>query len=461
MNQLIKGGRLVTAETSYDADLLISDGRIAAIGTALKTEPGSQVIDATGLLVLPGAIDAHTHLEMKMGNTFSADSYESGTMAAACGGVTMVIDYTLQNLGGSILSMIQEREELCSPAACVDYSFHGGISDVTEQTLEEMQKVVDYGVPSIKAYMVYDFGLEDADLLRVLRRSKEVGALITVHAENRGIINANIHDFQKRGTLDAWHHYLSRPEYAELEADYRAILLAQYANAPIYIVHLANAGGVALVQEARENGFPVFAETCPQYLHFTSEVYQRPDGVRFLCSPSIKGVESKEALWEGIRTGVISTVATDHCPSYSFEKEWGSMDFTKAPNGCMGIENMYPYLLSAANQGKLSFEQVVKVCATNVAQIFGCAKKKGSLIPGTDADIVLYDPTKEFIVSKSNMHSKVDYTIWEGVKLKGYPVRTIVRGKTVYLDGNFVGRPGLGEFVRRSPWKMKIGKGDF
>lgn len=458
MELLIKNGYVVTSQSSFHADVLIVNGRIAAVGTALTAQnAGCQVIDAAGLMVLPGAIDAHTHLEMEMmgGKTFSADSYESGTRAAACGGVTTVFDYTLQEKGGSILSMIEERRSLCEPSACVDYAFHGGISDVNDESLCEMADVVRYGVPSFKAYMAYDFGLNDEELYRVLKRSREIGALITVHAENRGMIAANVDQFMKAGTMDAYHHYLSRPEIVEEEADFRAIALARAAGAPLYIVHLASEGGTKLVHEARMEGIPVFAETCPQYLNFTSDVYRQENGVRFLCSPPIKGKKSRQALWEALIRGDIQTVATDHCPSQLYEKEWGREDFTKAPNGCMGIENLYPYMLSEANHGHISFQKAVEVCSTNVAKIFGCAPRKGVIQPGADADIVLYDPKKEFVIKNENMHSDIDYTIWEGVKLKGYPVMTMVRGNIVYRDGEFVGHPGLGKFVKRRPISFK------
>ncbi len=455
---LIKNGYVVNAHSSVRADVLVSGGRIAAVGTKLKAStPGAKVIDATGLYLLPGAIDAHTHLEMEMmgGKTFSADSYGSGTMAAACGGTTTVFDYTLQEKGGSILGMIKDRHALCDPQACVDYCFHGGISDVNDESLSEMADTVRYGVPSFKVYMVYDFGLGDADLIRVLRRSKEVGGLITVHAENRGMIDVNVSDFKEQGRLDPYHHYLSRPEECEEEADYRIMLFAKEVGAPLYIVHLANAGGVELYGRMRAGGYPIFAETCPQYLHFTSDVYKREDAVKFICSPPIKGKKSQNALWEAIKDGRITTIATDHCPSQLYEKEWGKDDFTKAPNGCMGIENMYPYMLSEANQGRISFSRAVELCSTNVAKVFGLAPKKGMIQPGSDADIVLYDPKKEFVISQKNMHSNVDYTIWEGTKLKGYPVMTMVRGTVVYKDGEFVGKEGFGEFVKRKPLHFK------
>lgn len=454
MEMVIKNGTVINAHSDYKADVRIVNGKIAEVGTKLSTATAGEVIDATGLYVLPGAIDAHTHLEMKMGKTYSADSYETGTRAAACGGVTTVFDYTLQENGKSMLEEINDRNKLASPAACVDYAFHGGISEVNDERCNEVYEMVKQGFPSIKAYMTYAFGLDDKALYKLLQTSADARALITVHAESHGIVEANREEFKKEGLTDVWYHYLSRPEIAEEEADIRAIKLARAAGAPLYIVHLANEAGEKYIAEARANGLPIYAETCPHYLAFTNEVYKRPDGIRFICSPPMKGKESQIALWEGINRGVIDTIATDHCPAQSFEKDWGKEDFTLAPCGCMGIENMYPYMLNAANKGIITFKKAVEVCSYNVAGIFGC-DTKGAIEPGKDADIVLYDPKKEFTISVDNMHSNIDYTIYEGMKLKGYPVQTISRGKIVYKDGEFLGEKGYGKLLRRKPFSER------
>lgn len=449
METIIKNGTVINAKETFKADVRIIDGIISAVALRLDTKTADKVIDATGLYVLPGAIDAHTHLEMPMGKTVSADSYETGTRAAACGGVTTVFDYTLQEHGKSMLGEIADRYRLAAPAACVDFCFHGGISEVNDDRLNEVYDMVKEGFPSIKAYMTYAFGLDDAALYKLLKVSADAGALITVHAESDGIVEANREAFKKEGLLDVWYHYLSRPEIAEEEADIRAIKLAEAAGAPIYIVHLANEAGVKYVAKKRAEGFPVYAETCPHYLAFTNEVYKRPDGIRFICSPPMKGKESQIALWEGVARGVIDTIATDHCPAQSFEKDWGREDFTLAPCGCMGIENMYPYMLNAANKGMISFERAVEICSTRVADIFGLAPAKGRIQPGSDADIVLYDPKKDFTITVDKMHSNIDYTIYEGMKLKGYPVLTMSRGRVVYEDGEFKGEKGYGRLVRR------------
>jgi len=453
MDLIIKNGTIVTDSTTFIADIAIKDGKIAAIGQDLKAD-GAETIDATGKMVLPGAIDAHTHLAMPFGGTISSDDYFAGTRAAACGGVTTVFDFVLQQKGEGLIAAVERRNAICEPDACVDYAFHTAITDLSEKTLEEMEGSVKYGVPSFKVFMVYDFGVTDGVFYKVLEKSKDIGALIAVHAENKEIIASRIEQYLKEGNTSAWYHYMSRPEFVEAEADSRAIHWAKNLNAPLYIVHLANAEGVKAVTKARDEGYPIFAETCPQYLNFTSEVYKREDGRNFVCSPPIKGQESQDELWAAINRGDITTVATDHCPFQSYEKDWGKDDFTKIPNGCMGIENLYPYMLSEANKGRISFNKAVELCSSNVAKMFGCAPQKGTIAPGSDADIVIYDPSKNFVVSKDNMHSDVDHTIWEGAELKGYPVMTLSRGKLVYKDGEFLGERGYGNFVKCSPIRL-------
>ena len=467
MELLIKNGTIINAAGSFKGDVLVRDGVIAKVirtasshaadahdmneGTmnaGIDGTTADRVIDADGLYVLPGAIDAHTHLEMKMGKTYSADGYESGTRAAACGGVTTVFDYTLQENGKPMLAEIEDRNRLAEGKACVDYAFHGGISEVNANRLAEIGEMVKQGFTSIKAYMTYDFGLADKDLYRLLQASAKAKALITVHAESDAIVSVNRAELLQDGQKPVWYHYLSRPEIAEEEADIRAIKLAEAAGAPIYIVHLANKAGEEYIAEYKKHSGRVFAETCPHYLEFTNEVYKRPEGIRFICSPPMKGEESRQALWDGIRNGVIDTIATDHCSAQTFEKDWGKEDFTLAPNGLMGMENMYPYMLDAAGKGLISYEKAVELCSFNPAQIFGCASK-GEIAPGKDADIVLYDPKKHFTITNEAMHSDLDYTIYEGKELTGYPVMTFSRGMLVYEEGEFKGQPGYGKLLRR------------
>lgn len=453
MDLIIKNGTIVTASESFIGDIAVRDGKIVCIGTDLTME-ADQIVDATGKLVLPGAIDAHTHLAMPFGGTVSADGYLSGTRAAACGGVTTVFDYPMQRKGKGILETVEARKQMCDPEACVDYAFHCCITDLNGGTLlDEFADAVDYGITSFKCFLVYKkegMMVDDATLVKVLLKAKETGAITNIHAENPDLIDLNIERFKKEGKTSAWYHYLSRPEFVEAEADKRAVHWAKSIEAPLYIVHMADKEGLEAAAAAKMAGHEIYIETCPQYLEFTCDVYKREDGRNFVCSPPMKGQESQDALWAAINNGTIDTVATDHCPFQSYEKDWGKDDFTKIPNGCAGIENLYPYMLSAANEGKISFSRAVALCSTNPAKIFGCTQK-GSLTAGKDADIVIYDPDKDFTISVGNMHSDYDHTIWEGKTVHGYPVQTYVRGQLVYDNGNFVGKPGYGRFVKREP----------
>ncbi|MCI9597721.1 MAG: dihydropyrimidinase [Firmicutes bacterium] len=469
MDLLLKGGTVVTAQASFKADVAVKGGKITAIGAGLKPEHNTEVVDAKGKLVLPGAIDGHTHLAMPFGGTISTDDYYAGTRSAACGGTTTVFDFVLQGQGEPMLDAIKRRDALAAPDAAVDYSFHIGVGDVTtDEMLDSMKDAVDYGVTSFKVFMVYDFGVDDGQFFKTLKKAKEIGALVGVHAENREVNNVLIGQYLAEGKTDAWWHYMAKNEAVEGEADVRAINLAKMAGTSLYIVHLGNKQGMDAVTEARDQGYPIFAETCPQYLYFTSKVYKDgipEQGLRardFVCSPPMKGKESQDALWEGIKRGDIATIATDHCPFTKAEKDWGitqkdgsAGNFTTIPNGCAGIENMYPYILSEANKGRISFNKAVELCATNPAKLFGLDHLKGALQVGLDADIVLYDPKKSFTITNDAMHGDTDHTVWEGAKLKGYPVATYSRGNLVYKDGEFLGKRGDGQFLKCKQIKLK------
>ena len=447
MDLLIKNGTIVNGSESFKADIAVDNGKITQIGTDIAPTDNARIVDASGKLVLPGAIDAHTHLAMPFGGTISSDDYFAGTRAAACGGTTTVFDFVLQDFGETMVDAVKRRDAMCAPVAAVDYSYHVAVKDVSGDLLDSIKDAVKFGVPSFKVFMVYDFGVTDGVFYKVLKKANECGALIGVHAENNEMVNTLTAQYLSEGKTSAWYHYMSRPEFVEAEADIRAIQWAKALDAPLYIVHLANKEGVKAVTHAKDEGYKIYAETCPQYLEFTCDVYKREDGRNFVCSPPMKGEESRLALWEAIKRGDIDTIATDHCPFQSYEKDWGKDDFTKIPNGCAGIENMYPYMLSAANEGKITYEKAVEICSENPAKIFGC-RDKGSISIGKDADIVIYNPKTEFTITNDKMHSDCDHTIWEGIKLKGYPEQTYSRGKLVYDKGEFVGESGWGKFVK-------------
>lgn len=452
MELLIKGGTVVTATESFLADVAVDGGKIVAMGKDLAVN-AEKVVDATGKLVLPGALDAHTHMAMPFGGTVSADSYLAGTRAAVCGGVTTIFDYPVQHKGETILGLIGSKKDVLEKEACCDYAFHCCITDLNDgEILDEMEQAVEEGITSFKCFLVYKkegMMVDDGMLARLLLRAKELGAMINVHAENPDLIDLRTEQYLKEGKTSAWYHYMSRPEFVEAEADKRVVHWASHLDTPVYIVHMADKEGLEACIKAKSEGHDILVETCPQYLEFTCDVYKREDGRNFVCSPPMKGQESQDALWTAIKSGMIDTVATDHCPFQSYEKDWGKDDFTKIPNGCAGVENLYPYMLDAANSGKITFEKAVELCSTNVAKIFGC-DNKGAIAVGKDADIVIYDKDKDFTISVSNMHSDYDHTIWEGKKLHGYPVQTYLRGKLVYDNGDFVGTPGMGDYVKRS-----------
>lgn len=452
MELLIKGGTVVTATESFLADVAVDGGKIVAIGKDLAVN-AEKVVDATGKLVLPGALDAHTHMAMPFGGTVSADSYLAGTRAAVCGGVTTIFDYPVQHKGETILGLIGSKKDVLEKEACCDYAFHCCITDLNDgEILDEMEQAVEEGITSFKCFLVYKkegMMVDDGMLARLLLRAKELGAMINVHAENPDLIDLRTEQYLKEGKTSAWYHYMSRPEFVEAEADKRVVHWASHLDTPVYIVHMADKEGLEACIKAKSEGYDILVETCPQYLEFTCDVYKREDGRNFVCSPPMKGQESQDALWTAIKSGMIDTVATDHCPFQSYEKDWGKDDFTKIPNGCAGVENLYPYMLDAANSGKITFERAVELCSTNVAKIFGC-DNKGAIAVGKDADIVIYDKDKDFTISVNNMHSDYDHTIWEGKKLHGYPVQTYLRGKLVYDNGDFVGTPGMGDYVKRS-----------
>lgn len=462
MDLLIKNGTIVTAESTFKADIAVKDGKIITVGQNIKPLKDTEVVDAKGKFVLPGAIDGHTHLAMPFGGTISSDDYFTGTRSAACGGTTTVFDFVLQGKGENMLDAVKRRDALAAPDAAVDYSFHVGVCDVTTpELLDSMEDAVQFGIPSFKVFMVYDFGVDDGAFYQVLQKAAKIGALVGVHAENRDVNNVLVKQYLAEGKTDAWWHYMSKNEEVEGEADVRAINLAKMAGTSLYIVHLADKQGVEAVAQARDEGYPIFAETCPQYLHFTKEVYKRERGRDFVCSPPMKGQESQDAIWAAIKSGDIATIATDHCPFTQAEKDWGITtkdgkpgNFTTIPNGCAGIENMYPYVLSEANKGRISFNKAVELCATNPAKLFGLDHVKGALRPGLDADIVIYDPKKNVTIANSEMHGNLDHTIWEGVKVKGYPVATYSRGNLVYKDGEFLGQKGAGKLIKCKPIKL-------
>lgn len=452
---LIRDGTVITASQKTEADVAVKDGKIAALMAPGAKAEARETVSAGGMYILPGAIDLHTHLALPFGGTTSTDDYESGTRSALCGGTTMVFDYaTPEDPEEPLADFLDRRRAMADAQVCSDYAFHLVLNHPGEKVLSELPQVMEKGVTSFKVYTVYDgMMVDDGFFFRLLEKSKELGGLVCVHAENKDMIDLYVERYKQEGKLSPWYHYMSRREFIEAEADIRCIHWAKELDAPLYIVHLANKEGVEALEAARNQGYDILAETNPLYLRYNCQIYRQENGRNYVCSPPIKGEESRQKLWQALKAGSIDTVATDHCPFLQAEKDWGLHDFTKIPNGCDGVETRYPYLLSEANKGNISFEKVVETCCTNPARIFGCSPQKGTVAVGSDADLVIYDPAKEVTVTNDILHSKIDHTVWEGTKLTGYPVQTYVRGELVYRDGQFLGSAGSGRFIKRAPYR--------
>jgi dihydropyrimidinase len=460
MRTVISGGTLVTAEGAAPVDVLVQDEKVAALAAGLSglsdswQESADLVVDATGKYVVPGGIDAHTHMEMPFGGTTSADTFETGTRAAAWGGTTMIIDFAIQTKGDSLLAGMGKWQAKAAGQCAVDYSFHAIISDVTEAALKEMDELVAEGVTSFKLFMAYPgvFYATDRDILRAMDRATSNGALIMMHAENGIAIDAIVAAAIGRGQTDPIFHGLTRPAELEGEATSRAIRLAQVTGAPLYIVHVSSAPALAAIVEARDRGQNTFAETCPQYLFLSEEDMARPgfEGAKFVCTPPLRPREHQAALWRGLRTDDLSVVATDHCPfCFAEQKELGLGDFTKIPNGLPGVENRMDLIYQGVVSGEIPLTRWVEVTSTNPAKMFGLFPRKGTIAPGSDADIVIYDPDAEQTISAATHHMAVDYSCYEGLQITGRVDTVFSRGRQIIASGAYTGGPGHGRFVPR------------
>jgi dihydropyrimidinase len=461
MSVLFKGGTIVSATGRYTADVFADGDKIKAIGTDLDN-PADEVVDAKGLYVLPGAIDPHTHLCMPFMGTYAQDDYETGTIAAACGGVTCVVDFDLQQKGETLLEAIERKKALAEGKVVVDYSLHPAVMDPRPEVIEEVKKACqDYGTPSFKIFMVYDFRVDDATMIKLLEQTKQHGGLVQVHAENVHVIDHMNAVLEKEGKLEPYYHAMSRPNLAEEEAIYRASKMVEMAESRIYIVHLSSKEGLWIVKQARDRGVNIYAETCPQYLLLDDERYKEPDwnGAKYVMSPPLRTKESNAALWEGLRGGDLQVVATDHCPfDFKGKKDMnGKDDYKKIPNGAPGIETLLIMLHSeGVAKGRITLEKMVDVLSSGTARMFGL-KDKGEITVGKDADIVVFDPDQKFTVTQSKLHMNVDYTPYEGFEVTGMPRAVYSRGKKVsQWNGDqmeFVGEVGRGRFVKREPFQ--------
>ena len=461
MSVLFKGGTIVNATGRYVADVFADGDKIKAIGTDLDN-PADEVVDAKGHYILPGAIDPHTHLCMPFMGTYAQDDYETGTIAAACGGVTCVVDFDLQQKGETLLEAIERKKALAEGKVAVDYSLHPAVMDPRPEVIEEVKKACqDYGTPSFKIFMVYDFRVDDATMIKLLEQTKEHGGLVQVHAENVHVIDHMNAVLAKEGKLDPYYHAVSRPNLAEEEAIYRASKMVEMSGSRIYIVHLSSKEGLWIVKQARDRGIKIYAETCPQYLLLDEERYKEPDwnGAKYVMSPPLRSKESNDALWEGLRGGDLQVVATDHCPfDFKGKKDMnGKDDYKVIPNGAPGIETLLIMLHSeGVAKGRISLEKMVDVLSSGTARMFGL-KDKGEIAVGKDADVVVFNPDQKFTVTQSKLHMNVDYTPYEGFEVTGMPSAVYSRGKKVSRwNGDqmeFVGEVGRGRFIKREPFQ--------
>ncbi|MDR3576156.1 MAG: dihydropyrimidinase [Anaerolineaceae bacterium] len=446
---VIHNGTLVTAVDTFQADIGISAGVIAAIGQNLS---GNELLDASGKLVLPGAIDPHVHLEMPAGAITSSDDWETGTIAAACGGVTSVVDFIEPEPNQSLMQAYEARCAQADGRAVVDYGLHMTLSRADQETLAQVPGIVAAGMPSFKMYTTYEgLRLNDEELLAAMLAVKAAGGIVMVHAENNAIIEHKKQEFIKAGQNSPHFHPLSRPAAAEAEAIQRALALAETSGVPIYIVHVSTGRGAQAIKAARERGQVAIGETCPQYLVLTDAEYDRPgfEGAKFVCSPPLRKSSDNSALWNALGQGDLQTVGTDHCPfMFKGQKDLGIEQFTKIPNGIPGIETRLALLYSfGVSKGAVSLNQWVQLCCSTPARIFGLYPQKGTLAVGSDADLVIFDPQKKVTISHDMLHEHVDYTPYEGLEACGYPEITIAGGRVLVRDGQFVGPKGKGHFL--------------
>ena len=455
MSLLIKNGTIVTASDIYKGDIFIENEIIKEIGLNI-IRVVDEVIDADGKYVIPGGVDIHTHFNLHVGNTIANDDFYTGTIAAACGGTTTIVDHMgFGPVGCNLKHQINVYDKYADENAVVDYGFHGVIQHVDSEIINEMKEIIDdYGIQSFKGYLTYDYKIDDDKMIRVFERLKELGGIATIHCENHGSIQYLRKKFIDKGLKSPKYHYLSRPVESEAEAVNRMIKLAKMLNYEgLYVVHLSTKDGLEYIKNARECGQNVYAETCPQYLLLDESKYEleNNEGLKYIMSPPLRSTENCEALWKGIKDGYIETIATDHCPfSFNRDKQLGKEDFTKCPNGVPGVEERIPLIFSeGVMKNRISINKFVEVCCTNPAKIFGLYPKKGTIAVGSDADITIIDPNKEVVLTTDKLHSNVDYTAYEGFNLKGYPIFTILRGKVISKDGEFVGDKGYGKYIKR------------
>jgi dihydropyrimidinase len=462
---IIKSGTLITAAETFTADILVQGEKIRAIAENIDL-PGAQVFDARGKLVMPGGVDPHTHFDLPMFGTVSSDDHYTGHKAAAFGGTTTVIDFVPQDLP-TLKESVEAWRLKADPKAAVDFGFHMNITRLDEAIAAEIPSLPGLGITTMKTFTAYNgrLRLQDGEIFRVLRLAREHGMLTMLHAENGDVIDILVAEALAAGHTSPEWHARTRPAWGAVEAGLRGSSLAATAGAALYIVHMNVAGEVDQLHYARQQGLPVMGETCPQYLFFTEEHLRRPDGAKWICSPPMRTEQDNARLWEGLVEGVIQVVATDHCPFFYdgtrpilYEgrpvaipgKELGRQDFTKIPNGLPAVGDRLPVLWTyGVRAGRLTPNQFVALNSTNPAKIFGLYPRKGSLLPGSDADILIWDPDRRLTYGVAYAQHRTDYNLFEGWELTGFPEKVFLRGQLIVDGQRWLGQPGMGQYLHR------------
>ena len=455
MKTLIKNGHIFTAVDSYVADVLVDDGKIRTIGIDLAAD-AEKTIDATGKYVIPGGIDPHTHLDFPFGGTRTSDDFRTGTIAAAAGGTTTIVDFAVQQRGHSLSEALEEWHQKADGRTAVDYGFHMIILDLPDSRLPEVDDMVKQGVTSFKMFMAYPGAVmvDDDTIFKAMVRASNIGALVCLHAEHGHMIDVLVKEALAEGKTAPKFHASTRPAIAEAEATHRAIRMAEVAGAPVYFVHLSCTEALHEVQAARARQKYVYAETCPHYLTLDDSMYDQEgfEGAKYVLTPPLRNKSHQADLWKGLGRDDLQVVSTDHAAfRFNDQKTLGKDDFTKIPNGGPGIENRFSILYTeGVVSGLLDMNRLVEVFSTNPAKLFGLFPRKGTIAVGSDGDIVVFDPDKEYVISAKTHHMNVDYSLYEGKKVKGVPQFVVSNGRVIVEDGKYIGAPGDGSFLKRS-----------
>ena len=469
---IIKSGTLITASETFEADILIDGEKIVSVGKNIEIS-SAQLIDAAGKLVMPGGIDPHTHLDLPMFDTVSSDDHYTGHKAAAFGGTTTVMDFVPQDYD-TLHEAVEVWHAKADEKAAIDFSFHMNITRLDEQVEKEIPQLLDLGITTLKVFMAYNdrLRLQDGEIYRVLRIAREHGMLTMLHAENGDVIDILVAEALAAGHTSPEWHARTRPGWGGVEAVLRGAALAEQAGSPLYVVHVNQIGEAEQLRYARQRGVNVIGETCPPYLFFTDQHLNRPDGAKWICSPPMRSVEDNQGLWEALADGTLQTIGTDHCPFFfdgtqkiEYEgtpvsipgKELGKDDFTKIPNGVPGVGDRLPIMWTyGVGAGRITPNQFVALTSTNVAKIFGLYPQKGALVPGADADIVVWDPNRRLTYGVAHAHHRTDYNLYENWELVGYPEKVFLRGGLIVDGERWLGKPGGGRYLSREPNAVMI-----